>query len=118
MAKCMAPLCHMGRWNECEGDTWKPCVTKMENGKKKKRILSNGKCDQFVEENKIKKEKKGRKKRRNSLWKGRKERKERKLRKGKERKGRGGEREEDQLLSLHFSVFGGPRSRHCSRSKR
>ena len=32
----------MGIWNECEGDTWKPCVTKMEN-EKKKRILSNGK---------------------------------------------------------------------------
>ena len=36
MAKCMAPLCHMGRWNECEGDIWKPCVTKMENEKKTK----------------------------------------------------------------------------------
>ena len=67
----------LGRWNGCDCDTWKPCVTKMENGKKK-RILSNGKCDQFVEENKTQKEKKGRKKRRNSSWKGRKERNERK----------------------------------------
>ena len=106
MAKCMAPLCHMGRWNECEGDTWKPCVTKMENEKKKnKKILSNGKCDQFVEENKTEnkeKENKGRKKRRNSSWKGRKKRKERK---GKEMKGKGGEREEDRLLSLNFLAF-------------
>ena len=44
--------------------------------------------------------------------------KETKERKGKERKGRGGEREEDQLLFLHFPTFHGPRSMHCSRSKR
>ena len=42
----------------------------------------------------------------------------RKEREGKERKGRGGEMEEDRLFSLHFPVFDGPRSRHCSRSKR
>ena len=47
---------HGNMANECEGDTWKPCVNKMEN-EKKKRILPNGKCDQFVEENKTKKKK-------------------------------------------------------------
>ena len=101
MAKCMEPLCHMGRWNGCEGDTWKPCVTKMENEKKKERNENSikwKKCDQFIEEEQNGKERNKRKEKE-------KKRKERKKRKEIEKREKERERKgEEQLpdLGLHY----------------
>ena len=62
MDKFLAPLCHMGRWNECEGDTRKPYVTKMKNEKKmKENSIKWIKCDQFIEEEQNRNERKERK---------------------------------------------------------